>query len=118
MRLQKSLQIGVGGFGASREIVRKKFEFLPEAAADDGVVAVEAHGQGFAVSRFFANIVPNLAAEFLFRGRPLPGSRETRDDIFQSALGNDNLAGVIGSVSGNEAVGRENRGPPQHKMEQ
>jgi hypothetical protein len=114
--LQKSLQIGIGGFDASREIVREKFEFLPEAAADDGVVAIEAHGQGFAISRFFANIVPNLAAEFLLRGMPLPGSRETRDDIFQSALGDDNLAGFIGSVSGNETVGREDGGPQQNKV--
>jgi hypothetical protein len=46
----------------------------------------------------------------------LPGASEPGDNVFESALSDDNLAGLIGSVPRDEAEGREDDGPQKDEV--
>ncbi|MGH8644875.1 MAG: hypothetical protein ACREX4_10620 [Gammaproteobacteria bacterium] len=64
--------------------------FLPQAAADDGIVAVQTQGQRLTIQDFLANVVLSQALQ-LPLGGPLPGAGEDGREIFNLSLRDDNF---------------------------
>ncbi len=59
VRLQIRVQFGVGRLGLGGDVVGDEFHLLLQAAADDGVVLVQAQRQRLAVVDFLPHAVPD-----------------------------------------------------------
>ena len=64
---------------------------LGEAAAHDGIVAIEAEGTGFAIEDFLADIGVDCLVEFLRIGGVAVQALEAGAEIIEQARGNDDL---------------------------
>ena len=75
--VEKGLQLGVGGRRRFEGVLGRELELLPQAAADDGVVAVQPQGHRLAHRDLLAHVLVQLGLELLLVGRPVPGAAET-----------------------------------------
>ena len=81
----------VGRLG-DRHVLGEELHLLADAAADDGVVAVEPERRALAIEDFVANIVVDEAPELFRARRALPGAGEATGQILDLRRGDDDLA--------------------------
>jgi len=92
MLLQEGLQLLVGRRGPLGGLLGEELQLLPQAAADDGVVAVQAHGYGLAVQHLLADIIVDQPCQLLCRGQALPGAREADQQMLEMARRDHDVA--------------------------
>ena len=86
-------KLRLAGF-RDRGIFGKKFHFLPHAAADNDIVAVEAGCPALAVEHFIANVVVDKTLQFLLARRAPPRASKTVREIVYPAEETTILSGA------------------------
>ena len=76
MGVEVGLQLGL--LRLRHRVLDQELHLLPQAAADDGVVLVEAERERGAVQHLLADVVPDLRLQLVGGGRAVPGLREAR----------------------------------------
>jgi hypothetical protein len=76
-----------------RHIFSEKLHLLPDAAANDDVVTVQAGGPALAVKHFVVNVVLDEALQFLFARRALPCAGKTVRKVGNSGRRNNDPSG-------------------------
>ena len=117
MRLQKALQLLVGGLDAAGDVVRNELQLLPQPLAYDGIVTIQARGHRFAIRGFLTDVFANQSPQLLVGRRPLPRSREADDEGFNCSSSDDDFARFVVIPLRNEAVHTEDHGAQQQKVE-
>jgi hypothetical protein len=99
MRGQVRHEVCLRRFDLAGEVLGEEVELLADAAADDGVIAVEAERQAFAVGDLLADKVVDEPLKFLARRRTLPGARKERRQMLylpRRGVGNAGAARASG----------------------
>ena len=87
MLVEPRLHLGLRGLVGSCAVLDEEFEFLAHAAADDGVVGVDAHGDGFAIADFLADEIIDEGFDLLARGQPAGEQDEALRDLVHATFG-------------------------------
>src|SRR5580704_18899320 len=95
MRLQKPLQLLVGGLDATGDVVRNELQLLPQPLAHDGIVTIQTRGDRFTIRGLLTNVFANQSPQLLVGGRPLPRSREADDEGFNCSSSDDDFARFV-----------------------
>jgi hypothetical protein len=88
---QVGMQLVLGGLKLGSEVTREKLHLLPQATANDGVVAIQPQGNGLTVEDFLADVVLDEPFQLCGRGRTLPGAREADGEVCNLTRCNDDL---------------------------
>src|SRR5882724_7888162 len=92
MLLQEGLELLIRRGYRLGSLLGEELQLLPQATADDGVVAVQAHDHCLAVPHLVTDVVVNQACQLLCRGWALPGAREADRQMLKVAGRDHDLA--------------------------
>ena len=106
-----------GCLGGSR-VLGEKFHFLPHAAANDHIVAVEARRPAFAIENLLADVILDESLQLLFGRRPPPSASESVREVGNARFRNDDLRGSLGVLLADHAEEAEQGGPQHEEMQQ
>src|SRR5690349_2371045 len=129
--MECELVLGAEAFRICRQIGRKlliarlgcghvlgeKFHLLPDAAANDDVVALQAGGSALAVEDLVADIVLDQALQFLLTWRPSPRSRKSVAEVGDPRGGYHDSLGRVRVSLAREAVEREQHRTKREELE-
>ena len=87
--VQPGLQLGLGRVFAGGAVLDQEFELLAHATTDDGVVGIEAHGDGFAIADFLADEIIDEGLEFLLWWAAAGEQDKALHDLVHAAFGYD-----------------------------
>ena len=102
---------------SASHVLGEKLHLLPDAPANDDVVAVEARGAALAVEYLVADVVFDEAVQLLLRRRTPPGARESVGKIGDALRRNDDLRGLR-LLLADETVETEQRRSDHQEMQQ
>src|SRR3981189_2636377 len=95
-------------------IFGEKFHFLPPAARNNDVGAVQAGRPALAVEHLVANVVIDEALQFLFARLALPRTGETIRKVGDPKRRNDDLRGSLIGLLADKIIKAE-QGPAEHE---
>ena len=118
VRGQVRAQLAIRRLGRRSEVLGDELQLLPQPAADDHVVLIQAEGDRLADVDLLADVVADQSLALARGGRTLPGTRERRDERLDPALRDDDVPGLRRTRIGHEAICAEDRRAEQQEMEQ